>query len=229
MKTCLQFVASARRCVFRWQLSHSIAMSLQVFSVLAASCSPVAAQEAFTGTGTATAGPCSGAQTFIDSAGHRFEIDSSRAVLPRDVPLRIEGRVFRRISVCKVYPWLDVINSRVGMGSASPVARGSDEQKEVGALTITVTQAELIELADWLPSFAARGNVSKVYVQIPDGGVAGSLTQMLLSLGTGGPAVMNKVDFKIGMGATPAFSWRGADKTYTFQSLKDVKYAMSIN
>lgn len=187
---------------------------------------PVCAQQLYEGTGVVSAAKCQGASIFRDQSGQSFEIDNSRTSPAKNVPLTIRGKVYPRISVCKVYPWLDVSDIS-SANFARREATSSSVPLDDGVIELTLERGDFAGAAIWLAKLAARADVTKVRIRIPEN-AAERLPSLVLALGPSAPATIAKTEISTTSSKRPVFSWSNDGQKKAFTSLSELKNALLI-
>lgn len=187
---------------------------------------PARAQQMYDGSGVISAAKCPEASVFRDQSGRSYEIDNSRSSPPKNVPLRIRGKVYPRISVCKAYPWLDVAET-----SATNFARGETPAQAAaakdGVVELTLERGDVGSAAPWLARLAARDEVTKIVIRIPES-AAERLPNLIIALGSSAPATIAKSEISTTSSTRQVFSWSIDGQKRAFTSLSELKNALLI-
>lgn len=207
-------------------LSRAVAACLWLASSLAS------AQQSYEGSGVVTSAKCAGASVFRDQTGNSFEIDNSRVTLPKGTPLTIRGKIYPRISVCKVFPWLDVSGSSFGDLSARSSGAGSSEGASVGTAEQGVIELSLVRqdfagAVPWLSRLAARTDVSKIRIQIPDT-AADQIPRLIMALRSAAPAAITKTEISLANSRRQTFSWSDQGTKKNYGSFSEIRNALNF-
>lgn len=182
-------------------------------------------QELVSLSGIVTPGPCKQADVITDSNGRRFEIDRSRSVLPSNTNIEVQGRVYPRISVCKVFPWLEVVL----LGSRAATQQKLESKIQQGDVTLTVGLQDMAAGTEWLKFLVAQPNVVRVHLLIQDQAAAAQIPQFLNSLGSSAGTIFEKVDVAVEEGTRPRYEFSGSRGKTTFRNIEEVIDAVMRN
>jgi hypothetical protein len=184
-----------------------------------------AGQNAFEGEGIVSEGRCAAADVFTDSSGNQFEIDRSRAKVPRGVPIRVTGSTYRRISVCKVHPWLDVAEFSPAVGNNR---KQTAPQLEVGSVLITVRDVDIHLLANVLIALGRRPDIQTVNVVVEEGRAAMRLPEVFVRLADENPELASKLQVEVQSSPKAKYQWKAAAAMTSYQSLQEMRNAMAL-
>lgn len=187
------------------------------------------AQQLYEGSGVVSSAKCAGASVFRDQDGKSFEIDNSRVALPKGTPLTIRGKVYPRISVCRVFPWLDVVGTSFSdlatrNSSGMEAAPAGDEN---GVIEMSIGRQEFATAAVWLARLAVRSDVSKIRIQIPDG-AAEQLPHLVLSLRAAAPDAIAKAEISVVSNGHLTFTWTSQGTKKTYLSFSELRNALNF-
>lgn len=183
------------------------------------------AQADYTGSGTVAPGRCSGADVFTDSAGQRFEVDRARTVIPAYIPVKVVGSVYKRISVCKEFPWLEVRSFTPNGATLSP---SSAPKAQPGTLTLAVGAQDVQYFGQLVRALGKRTDIAQVNVFMSEAAAA-ALPEILLDLARDDAEAFAKVEISVDSSQKPQFVWSSDRGTIKYNSLLEMRNAMALH